>query len=229
MSVREGPGLSAVARALAAHGLGAVGALHPRPQDGAPPGTGTLILAGPTGPEMWAAFGAGPEAADGAPHPLDRWSRRALGETALRLEAQGLGARAVFPFDGPPWPPFFAWALAGAPVWPSKLGMLIHADLGLWVSFRGALALRAQLDLPARAAGPRPCDPCPAPCRAACPVGAFTDAGYDASACRAHLDRPEGAPCRAQGCLARRACPVGAETAPSAAQGAFHLAAFRVA
>lgn len=224
-----GSGLDAAAAALAAHGLAVIGALHPGPQDGAPAGTGTLLLAGPAGPAMWAAFAASPEAADGAAHPLDRWSRRVLAQAAQRLDAQGLGASALFPFDGPPWPPFFRWALAGAPVWPSKLGMLVHAELGLWVSFRGALALTARLDLPARTAAARPCDPCPAPCRAACPVGAFTDAGYDAGACRAHLDRPEGAPCRAQGCLARRACPVGAALAPTAAQGAFHLAAFRAA
>lgn len=222
-------GLSAVAEALAPHGLAALGALHPGLQDGAPPGTGTLVLAGPAGPAMWAAFTAAPEAGDGAPHPLDRWSRRTLGAAALALDAQGLGASALFPFDGPPWPPFFRWALAGAAVWPSKLGMLIHAELGVWVSFRGALALRARLDLPPRETRARPCDPCPAPCRAACPVGAFSEAGYDAAACRAHLDRPEGAPCRAQGCLARRACPVGSAAAPSAAQGAFHLAAFRAA
>jgi hypothetical protein len=178
---------------------------------------------------MWAAFQKGPEAADGLPHPLDRWSRRVIGGAAQALTAEGLEAAALFPFDGPPWPPFFRWALEGAPVWPSKLGMLIHADLGLWASFRGALALRARLGLPARAPAPPPCDPCPAPCRAACPVGAFSDAGYDAAACRAHLDRPEGAPCRAQGCLARRGCPVGAAAAPTAAQGAFHLAAFRAA
>ncbi|TVQ58088.1 MAG: ferredoxin [Rhodobacteraceae bacterium] len=216
--------LARIAGAAAAHGLGVIGALHPAPEDGAPPGTGTLVLLGPEGEAMWTAFTASPEATDGAEHPLDRWSERVIGALAAAF-----GGAAAFPFGGPPYAPFFRWALKGAPVWGSKLGMLIHAERGVWVSFRGALALPERLALPSRAAVERPCDPCPAPCRAACPVSAFTDAGYDAAACRAHLDRPEGAPCREGGCLARRACPVGAAFAPGPAQAAFHLAAFRAA
>lgn len=216
--------LGDIAAAAAAEGLGVVGALHPDGDDGAPAGAETLLLLGPDGAAMWTVFRAAPEAADGAPDPLDRWSARIIGALAARF-----GGQAVFPFGEPPYAPFFRWALKGSPVWGSKLGMLIHAERGVWVSFRGALALPVRLALPPRAEAARPCDPCPAPCRAACPVSAFTDAGYDAAACRAHLDRPEGAPCRDGGCLARRACPVGEAFAPSPEQGAFHLAAFRAA
>ncbi len=218
-----GPGsLDDVTAALARDGLSVVGAFAPDPGDGAPPGTGTLVLVGPEGPGMWAAFRAAPEAGDGLPNPLDRWSVRVLTRAAADM-----GGAAVFPFGGPPWAPFFAWARRGAPVWPSPLGMLVHARTGLWVSFRGALTLPARLPVPPRAEGPGPCAPCPAPCRTACPVGAFGPAGYDAGACRAHLGTAEGAACRDGGCLARRACPVGAGLAPPRAQAAFHLAAFR--
>lgn len=201
----------------AAEGLAVTGWLHP--EEG-----GTLFLLGHGGPEMWAAFRAAPEAADGAAHPLDRWSRRVI--SAL---AEAVGGAPVFPFDGPPYPPFFRWILKGEPTHSSALGMAIHEERGLWGGWRGAVRLAARIDLPPVVRGGNPCAPCPAPCRAACPVGAFSDAGYDAAACRDHLDAAAGAECRARGCLARRACPVGREFAHSDEQAAFHLEAFRVA
>ena len=67
------------------------------------------------------------------------------------------------------------------------------------------------------------------PCLSACPVGAFTDAGYDVEACARHLHAPAGCECRDRGCLARRACPVGTEHAYGPAQSAFHMAAFMAA
>jgi hypothetical protein len=42
---------------------------------------------------------------DGRPDPIDRWSRRVIGHMACDL-----GAKALFPFGGPPWHPFIAWA-----------------------------------------------------------------------------------------------------------------------
>ena len=218
--------LAKLTAALGAHGLSVIGALHPTAGDGdgdgAPEGTGTLVLAGPDGPAMWAAFRAAPEAQDGAPNPLDRWSRRVIGAIAA-----GAGGTALFPFEGPPFHPFLRWARRGAPVWPSRLGLLIHSEHGLWVAFRGAIALAERVDLGNPApAGERPCDPCPAPCLSACPVDAFTAAGFDAGRCRAHLAAPEGRPCREGGCLARRACPVGRAFAHAPGQAAFHIAAF---
>ena len=214
----------AIRRAAEAEGLTLTGWLHPAPEDKAPDGTETMLLFGYGGPALWAAFSASPEMADGQPHPLDRWSRRVIGGLAARF-----GGEALFPFGGPPYQPFIRWTYAGEPIHPSKLGMSIHPERGLWSGWRGALALPRRLDLPEIARGASPCAPCPAPCRAACPVEAFTDAGYDAAACRAHLNRPEGAPCRDAGCLARRACPVGQAFAQSGEQAAFHLNAFRVA
>jgi epoxyqueuosine reductase len=60
----------------------------------------------------------------------------------------------------------------------------------------------------------------------ACPVQAFSAAGYDVDACARWLRKPEGADCLGGGCLARRACPVGADYAQAPEQARFHMAAF---
>ncbi len=213
-----------IAEQTASEGLTVTGWFNPGPDDGVPEGTQTLLLLGYGGAEMWAAFRTSPEALDGAPHGLDRWSARLIGALATTFDAVPL-----FPFGGPPYQPFIRWTYAGEPVHQSRLGMSIHEHRGLWSGWRGALALRQRIALPPVTKGAHPCAPCPAPCRDACPVNAFTDAGYDTTACRAHLNTEEGAACRSAGCLARRACPVGRAFAHSAEQAAFHLEAFRIA
>ena len=63
------------------------------------------VLVGNAGSEFWPVFAGSPEFSDGAADPLDRWSRRVgLGVAAA------VGARVVFPFEGPPYPPFQEWA-----------------------------------------------------------------------------------------------------------------------
>jgi len=210
--------------AARAEGLALTGWLHPDPSHGAPEDARTLVLLGYDGPDLWRAFQAAPEASDGAPHGLDRWSERVV--TAL---ADRFGATALFPFGGPPYQPFIRWIYAGEPLHQSRLGMSIHPERGLWLGWRGALALAARLDLPPQPETAHPCAPCDAPCLSACPVSAFSSEGYDAAACRAHLNSAAGAPCRAAGCLARRACPVGMAFAQAPDQAAFHLAAFQAA
>src|SRR5205085_1002671 len=109
--------------------------LEPQEQVGALAGISSVLLFGFTGSAQWPVFAASPEAADGRPHPLDRWSRRALDGLA-----EAFGATALYPFDGPPHWPFQAWAQRAEPVFPSPLGVLIHPDYGLSHSYRGALA-----------------------------------------------------------------------------------------
>ncbi len=208
-----------IGAALSAHGLAVVGGFLPGPEDGAPEGCETLLLIGADGPALWEAFRAAPEAGDGARDPLDRWSRRVIGEIA-----RGCGADALFPFGGPPWRPFIAWAARAEGARPSPVGMLASPRRGLSASYRGALALRERLVLEPPAA--HPCPSCPAPCRTACPVGAVSGGVYDVAACVAHVSSPEGAACR-NGCLVRLACPVGA--LPPEAQRRFHMAAFLAA
>jgi ferredoxin len=213
-----------IARVVAGRGLVLRGAFHPVEGDGVPPladgPAGTLVLAGDLGGAMWAAFRASPEL-DGGPDPLDRWTRRVAGEIATEI-----GARALFPFGGPPHHPFQRWAARAEPLHVTPLGLLIHPQAGLWHAWRVAFALGARISLPARAAAPAPCPACAKPCLRACPVDAFTPHGYDARRCRAHVASPEGTVCREHGCRARRACPVGAGHAYGGEQQRFHMAAF---
>ena len=185
---------------------------------GFPKGTRTLLLIGPREPGFWPHLQAQPEW-DG-PDPVDRWSRRVIGRLACDL-----AAKALFPFGGPPYQPFYSWALRSGSVWESPVKLLVHAGQGLFVSFRGALALREQVDLPPPPA--RPCDTCEGkPCLTACPVAALTGAGYDVPRCRAHLDRPEGAPCLTGGCLVRGTCPASQAYARMPEQSAYHMRQF---
>lgn len=215
-----------------ADGLATRGAFHPTPADAVPAFAdgapiGTLVLLGFAGGVGWPVFAASAEAMDGAPHPLDRWSRRVVGALA-----DACGGVAHFPFGGPPWLPFQRWAQRAEPVFQSPLGLLIHPQWGLWHSYRGALALRERLELAAVETSPHPCDACAArPCLSACPVGAFAapeNAGviYDVARCAGHVATPRGADCFAEGCKARRACPVGAGWAYGRAQTAFHMSGF---
>ena len=196
-----------------------MGGFHPGLDDGAPQGTQTLLMLGPAEPGFWAHLTAQPEWLDGAPDPVDRWSRRVIGRLACDL-----GAKAVFPFGGPPYAPFQRWARATGRAWESPVRLLVHDVAGLMVSYRGALALKQRLDLPPT--GPRPCDTCTAPCLTACPAGALTGAGYDVPACHAFLDQPEGQDCLSGGCHVRRACPLSQSYGRVAGQSAYHMRQF---
>jgi ferredoxin len=182
----------------------------------------TIVMVGAIGAQGWSAFAESPESDDDHPHPLDRWSRRIIDGLARALDA-----KALYPFEGPPYWPFQRWAMRAEPVHVSPVGVLIHPEHGLWHSYRGALGFREPLSIPATPPSPSPCGSCAArPCLAACPVGAFTIRGYDVAACAAHLSRPEGRPCMDGGCLARRACPIGIDRAHGQAQAQFHMRAF---
>lgn len=211
--------LAAVRAAVRATGLDVVGAFHPDARDRVPPGTGTLVLLGPSGPAMWQAFAASAEAGDGQPDPLDRWSRRVIDALAAQLEVV-----ALYPFGGPPYHPFQAWAARGEGAVTSPVAMQASPARGLWASYRGALGVGARLELGAPP-GPSPCTGCPAPCLTACPVDAFRGGVYDVAACVAHVVSPAGVACR-DGCLVRAICPAGAAVDLPRAARAFHMAAF---
>jgi len=216
--------LSEVKAAAEQAGLAFRGAFHPEAND-LPVGVsaGTIVMLGFIGGEQWRGFAASPEYRDGRPHPLDRWSHCVISKLA-----NDLGAGALFPFTAP-FMPFIRWAQKAEPVAPSEIGMLIHPDFGLWHAWRGALAFPDKFDLPPRDARSRPCDACiDKPCLAACPVSAMKGDGvYDVPTCAMHIRSVEGADCMAGGCLARRACPVGADYRYSPEQAAFHMKSFR--
>ena len=203
--------LDSMARAA---GLRVAGTLDLTSDDGLP-GLHGLALISPDEPAFWPLFQTSPEAQDGAPHPLNRWSDRVIGALATDT-----GGTAIFPFGGPPHHPFYAWALRSGAVWASPVALLVDATMGLFTSFRGAIAYADAL--PARM-GQNPCPTCAAPCTTACPAGALTPRGYDVAACRAYLATAAGADCH-DGCLVRRACPVGTRRLP--AQSRFHMQDF---
>jgi hypothetical protein len=222
--------LPSIERLVARHGLHLRGGFHPTADDGVPSLADgrmpvTLILIGNVRSSLWPAFSSAVEAGDGAPDPLNRWTQRVIGGIAREV-----GAEPLFPFGGPPYLPFQRWAMRAEAVAPSPLGILIHPDYGLWHAYRGALAFAERLTLPARVDRPRPCDSCPdRPCLSACPVGAFSERGYDVPACVGHIGSPAGAACMGGGCLARRACPVGTAHGYGAPQARFHMIAFLAA
>ena len=210
--------LDQVAAMAQAHRLTILGGFHAEGDAALPKGTRTLLLLGP-GPGFWPHLKAQPEW-DGAPDPIDRWSRRVIGGMACDL-----GAKALFPFTGPPYHPFYQWALRTGRIQASPVRLLVHDEQGLWVSFRGALALKGTIALPP--APPAPCEACDGrPCLAACPGEALTGAGYDVPACHVYLDSPEGQDCLSQGCAVRRACPVSQRYDRMPEQSAWHMARF---
>lgn len=211
--------LDAEARGLA---LAIRGILSPKADPSLPEDTKSLVLLGPGEPRFWQIFQASDEYRDGARHPLDRWSRSTIDRLAARW-----GGTAIYPYDGPPWPPFLAWAADSGQAWLSPTGLLVHDTAGLFLSFRGAIALPVAVRTPPAHPAESPCAPCPAPCATACPVGALV-AGqpYDVPRCRAHVRSPQGTECREGGCLVRRACPVSQRFGRRREQSAFHMAAF---
>ncbi len=219
--------LKAIEEALAGEGLLTRGGFALDGSEGLPalPGgrsAGGLILVGNAGSALWQAFKDSEEARDGAPDPLDRWTRRRVGGIAARFR---LGV--LFPFEGPPYFPFQRWAARAEPVFESPLGLSIHPEYGLWHAYRAALLLPEPSDAPCAAQGENPCNSCQGrPCLSACPVDAFGPSGYDVEACAGHLATPEGEACLTAGCKARGACPVGAAYMYEPDHLAFHMAAF---
>jgi len=213
---------------LKPHGLLLLGTMRVSEQDGVPDVAESrparqLLLIGNGGSSFWPAFSCSPEFRDGLADPLDRWSKRVGDDLATEL-----GGRAIFPFDGPPYPPFLTWAGKTGQVLPSPVSMFVHTKFGLWHAYRFALALSERLDgVPAEAEFKSPCVECKdQPCLKACPVNAFTLNGYRVDRCMDYLLSDTETACRRLGCEARRACPVGREFTYLPAHAKFHMDAF---
>lgn len=211
--------LAQIEAMAATHHLVVLGGFAAGAEDGLPPGTKTLLLLGPLEPGFWPHLLGQPEW-DNQPNPIDRWSRRVIGTMACDL-----GAKALFPFGGPPYHPFYKWALKSGRCWESPVKLLVHDVAGLFVSFRGALALKQAVDLPAMQ--PSPCDSCKAkPCLTACPTGALNAAGYDLQNCHTFLDTSAGERCMTAGCAVRRTCPLSLAYARMPEHSAYHMGQF---
>lgn len=214
----EHPVLSAIRRAS----FTPLGWFAPVPDDRVPGETAFVILLGNAGPDMFRRFA---RERDPRRDAMDDWTRDVV--SAL---ARDLDARAVYPFDMDPPYPFLTWARRGGAGHVSPLGLNIHPTYGLWHAYRAALLFPVAFDLPVPRSGAHPCDSCLAkPCLSACPVHAFSPAGYDVPACAGHLKTSRGEACMSRGCLARHACPVGQGLGYAPAQAEFHMRAFLVA
>ena len=183
----------------------------------------SVVLVGPKGGSNWSQFREwqARQTDRGGTDPLDSWSK-----VVLRPIAEGLKATVWFPSD-PPWQPFQTWAVAAEGLKPSPLGLLIHSEFGLWHSYRGAFGFDFDPATEMKSPAGHPCDTCfEKPCLQSCPVSAITESGFDVTSCRAHLKTEQGqGGCMTSGCLARSACPVGAEWRYSSDQLRFHMAA----
>lgn len=218
---------------LAEQGLLLRGGFRPAPGTPLPslPGdrtAGFVVMVGNAGPDSWHHFARSPEMRDGAPDPMNRWTKRVVDAIASRFHSL-----ALYPSDGPPYYPFQRWAQQAEAVFPSPLGILIHPRFGLWHAYRAALLFANPEDLglesfdQGRGIGDHPCESCrEKPCLSACPVGAFTGTLYRVDDCASHVASPAGTDCRAGYCRARRACPIGLDYIYDQEQAAFHMAAF---
>ena len=218
--------LAAIGDRLAENGLIVRGAFHCEAADDVPGcdgpgGSATLVMAGNAGPAMWRAFAAaGPHESN---DPMNAWSAQIL----TRIAAD-TGARALFPFNGPPFLPFMRWAHKAEGLRPSPIHILMHPQFGLWHAYRGALVYDRALDLDLPQAFAHPCETCAdKPCLSACPVDAFDGTRRDLAVCVDHIGSAAGAECMSGGCRARVACPVGADYRYEPDQMRFHMAAFR--
>ena len=234
---------AAVAAALEPFGLQPRGWLSPDARSAPQLRNGvaakSICLVGHGGGGFWPEFRAWHDMHPGIADPLDAWSKAVIEPVAALL-----GGEAVFPSEIP-WHPFQQWAMTAEGLKPSPLGLLIHPEYGLWHGYRGAILFaEARIEAIAGAlvetpggnliasetgvAGVHPCDVChDKPCLSACPVDAFTVAGFAVAECRSFVKTPAGRDgCMDTGCLARDACPVGRKYRYGADQIRFHMAAF---
>jgi ferredoxin len=183
----------------------------------------TIVLVG-TAPTFWDHFSRSSEYVDGGRDPIDNWSRRVVPEIA---NAAG-GISVVYPFGGPPYAPFLAWAKQTGETFDSPVGMLVHHRAGMMISYRGAIVFAGKLPLPLRQPA-NPCDTCASrACVTACPVDALSDQHfYNVPSCKAHISSVKGTDCVTVGCSSRLACPVSQSFDRPAEQTAFHMRAFK--
>jgi epoxyqueuosine reductase QueG len=187
------------------------------------PGARAAVVVGSGGPTFFERFARdAPEAHDGAPHPLDRFTARIVGEAVGgALAPIGVAHATYFPFaHAAPLIPFQRLGRAAGLGGPGPLGLQIHPVFGPWWAYRALVVI--DRDLPP---GPPPgdgCAGCDAPCVAACPAGAVAVTGFVVPAC--HARRLSAEACRLS-CAARIACVRGPAHRYSDGQLAFHMAA----
>jgi hypothetical protein len=185
------------------------------------PGYRTALVLGSAGRALWERLQAEGEAGDS--DPLDRLTERSVAPLLALLRAADPAGQSAFPFRHTrQLVPFQALTqhLPWARMQP--LGILVHPRVGPWFAWRAVLL--TTLDVPPALEERRepPCVTCPAPCVTACPAQAVDPAGFRWGDCVDY--RLTQQPCR-QTCLAREACPAGAEFRYGRDQLDFHYGA----
>ncbi len=167
------------------------------------PGERRLILLGHAGRHLWDCVQA---SGIGGEHPIDDYCR----QTVARLFAEHLPGhryRLLYPGSAP----VGLQALGQLAGWhhasPFMVG--VDAEWGSWYAYRAVILSTADFAPMPVVERRGPCLDCrDRPCIAACPAGAAGD-NFRLDRCADERLRP-ASPC-ARGCLARSACPVGAE------------------
>jgi hypothetical protein len=212
--------LEQIRAALSPHGIFLRGVLN-FDGDGPEMGEGrarTVVLLGNVGGSIWPAFSEWRAQHPGIADPLDSWSAE-----TIRPVATAVDGVAWFPSERP-WQPFQQWAMRSEGLKPSPLGILVHPDFGLWHGYRGAIGFLERIAHPESEIRPHPCDHCPdKPCLTTCPAMAVTSDHFHLAACRTYLGDAGERTCIRTGCIARNACPVGAEYRYPPEQLRFHM------
>jgi len=163
-----------------------------------------LILLGHGGTTLWAALKASGIV---SANPIDDFSRATVDQWFAANFPDNV-CRILYPGGNPPSLQRLG-QLAG---WhhPSPFMVGINAYWGSWFAYRVVLLADTELAPTPALAGQSPCVSCSSqPCRPACPAGALPESGFVLQACLSYRRQPDSA-CRSA-CLARLACPVGAE------------------
>lgn len=201
---------------LAAIGVDVVGVADGAAWSDRYPGTRSVVVVGSRPRALWSAFTdhlrAHPEAADQA-DPLDAF-------VAATVRGLGGGTWVRCAADDGLDVDFRGLAVAAGLGHPSRLGLVVHPEVGPWLGLRAACFTPDVLTPTGPLPGDGPCATCDAPCAPACPAGAIGPDGIDIG--RSWTFRQGDARCDG-GCLARDACPVGAEHRPDDATVRYHM------
>ena len=203
------------------HKLKIYGALYPKADDQIDPRIKTLMLLGPDEPGFWNIFTSSTEWVDGETDPMDKWSYRIISKIARETDATP-----YFPF-GSKRHPFYQWAIRTGSAWASPVSLLVHKDVGLMVSYRGALGFQIKLDVPTPTENP--CKICDQPCVQACPISALSIKGYDVKKCKQFLTTEENTYRLSQGCSVRTSCPLSKTLKRHPKQSVYHMSVFKAA
>ena len=177
-----------------------------------------LILIGHRGRNLWTSLQQ--RGMHGA-HPIDQFATERVAAW-MAGPLQGHAWRQVFPGTHPVGLQRLG-ALAGwhhqSPFWVG-----VDAEWGSWFAYRAVVLADTHLALTPRRELASPCTSCTdKPCIQACPVGALASGRTGAWQLQTCLDfrkQPES-PCQDR-CLARNACPVGAEHRYTQEQVSYH-------